>query len=314
MVHSNPKSEVTLEISALSYGPHGIGRHEGRVVMVPGTVCGDRISARIIESRSNYDIGSLSRVITASAERREPPCPYVGACGGCPWQQIDYDAQLAAKVRNLDDALRRIGKLGDCQIRPIVRAPREFNYRRRIQMRCGADKQIGFSAAASHDLVAIEACAVAAAAINRVLEPVRRCIGGASTNIAEVEIIAGDHENEIVVVAGAAGPFIASDTFKFNELISAHPVKGVVVKAGGGRQVWGDPRITVATEPGTEILVDADVFTQINPEGNRALLQHLLSAGEFSIQDRILELYCGAGNFTLPMARRSAEVVAVESE
>ena len=91
-------------------------------------------------------------------------------------------------------------------------------------------------------------------------------------------------------------------------------VKGVVVKADGGRQVWGDPRITVATEPGTEILVDADVFTQINPEGNRALLQHLLSAGEFSIQDRILELYCGAGNFTLPMARRSAEVVAVESD
>ena len=204
MVHSNPKSEVTLEISALSYGPHGIGRHEGRVVMVPGTVSGDRISARIIESKGNYDIGSLSRVITASAERREPPCPYVGACGGCPWQQIDYDAQLAAKVRNLNEALRRIGKLGDCQIRPIVRAAREFNYRRRIQMRCGADRQIGFSAAASHDLVAIEVCAVAAAAINRVLEPVRRCIGGASTNIAEVEIIAGDHENETVVVAGAS--------------------------------------------------------------------------------------------------------------
>jgi 23S rRNA (uracil1939-C5)-methyltransferase len=314
MSQSNAKTEVALEIVSLAHGPYGIGRHEGRVVMVPKTAPGDRISARISQSKGSYDIGELSRVMTASAHRRQPPCPYVGACGGCPWQQIDYDAQLAAKVRNLDDALRRIGKLSDFQMRPIISAPREFNYRRRIQLRCGQDKQIGFSSSASHNLVAIDVCAIATEAVNRVLEHVRRCIGRTSSKIFEVEIIAGDRENETVVVASTAGPLVASDALPFEELVNAEHVQGVIVKAAGRRRIWGDPRIKVATEPGIELLVDADVFTQVNPEGNRALLHHLLGAGEFTAQDRVLELYCGAGNFTLSIARRSREVVAIEGD
>jgi 23S rRNA (uracil1939-C5)-methyltransferase len=234
----------------------------------------------------------------------------VSACGGCPWQQIEYDAQLAAKVRNLDDALRRIGKLENYEIHPILAAPREFNYRRRIQLHCGDDKEIGFSPSASHEVVAIEVCAIASEAVNRVLEHVRHCIRRTSTKITEVEIIAGDRENETVVVAATAGP-LASDVLTFEQLVSAGHVKGVIVKAGQ-RHVWGDPRISVVTEPDVELLLEADVFTQINPEGNRALLRHLLHAGEFVPNDRVLELYCGAGNFTLSVARRTQEVLAVE--
>jgi len=238
MAQSNAKTAATLEIVSLSHGPYGIGRHEGRVVMVPGGIPGDRVSARIVESKSNYDIGELTRVIMASALRRQPPCPYVGACGGCSWQQIDYHGQLAAKVHKLEDALRRIGKLKDVEIRPIVAAPQEFNYRRRIQLRCGKDKQIGFSPSASHDLVAIDACAIASEAVNQVLEHVRRCIERTLTNIVEVEIVAGDQENDTVIVASAAGPLVASDTLTFEELAGAEHVKGVMVKAHGHRQLW----------------------------------------------------------------------------
>jgi 23S rRNA (uracil1939-C5)-methyltransferase len=313
MAHSNAKSEVTLEIDSLSHGAYGIGRHEGQVIMVPGTVPGDRITARAIESRGSYAIGELSGIIAASPHRRVPPCPYVGTCGGCPWQQIDYRTQLAAKVQNLEDTLRRIGKLTHFEILPIIAAPLEFNYRRRIQLRCGPHREIGFSRSASHDLVAIDACAIAAQPINRALEQVRRCIKSTATHIADVEIVAGDQENELVLVARAAGPLAASDNATFDQLLSGRKnVKGVIVTVNGRRHVWGDPRITVVTEPGIELTVDADVFTQVNAEGNRTLLHHLLDAGEFTDHDRVLELYCGSGNFTLSIARRSREVVAVE--
>ena len=312
MTQSNAKSEVTLEIDALSQGPHGIGRREGRVVMVPGTVPGDRIAAQIVASKSSYEIGRLTALIKASPQRREPPCPYVGACGGCPWQQVNYSVQLAAKIRNLDDALRRIGKLRDFEIRPVASAPREFGYRRRIQLRCGANKEIGFSPSASHDLAVIDACAVAAEPVNRVLRDLQRWIKGISTNIAEVEIVAGDQANENAVVLSTSDRLIASDTVKIEEFVGGERVTGVILKSQNGRHIWGNPRISVITEPDIELLVDADVFTQISPEGNRALVHHLLAAGEWVPEDRVLELYCGAGNFTLSIARRSGEVVAVE--
>ncbi|HEX2229737.1 MAG TPA: 23S rRNA (uracil(1939)-C(5))-methyltransferase RlmD [Candidatus Binatia bacterium] len=312
MAQSNAKSEVTLEIDSLSQGPHGIGRREGRVVMVPGTVPGDRISAQIVASKSSYEIGRLTALIKASPQRREPRCPYVGVCGGCQWQQVNYIAQLAAKMRNLDDALRRIGKLRDFEIRPVASAPREFGYRRRIQLRCDANKELGFSPSASHDLAAIDACAVAAEPVNRVLRDLRRWIKGVSTNIAEVEIVAGDQAHESAVLLSTSDRFVASDSAKIEELVSGERVTGIILKSPGGRQIWGNPRISVITEPGIELLVDADVFTQVSPEGNRALVHHLLAAGQWALEDRVLELYCGAGNFTLSIARRSGEVVAVE--
>jgi 23S rRNA (uracil1939-C5)-methyltransferase len=313
MAESNAKTAFTLEIVSLSHGPYGIGRHDGQVIMVPGTVPGDRVTARVIESKGNYGIAELINIITPSAQRRWPPCPYVGSCGGCPWQQIDYGAQLAAKQRSVEDALRRIGKLQDFDILPIVAAPREFHYRRRIRLRCNDRGQVGFYRSFSHDLVEIDRCAIASEQVNFTLAHVRRWLKEAATHIAEVEIVAGDGENELVLVAVADGPLASSDTAAISKLLDGGAgVCGVIVTDSGRRQVWGDTRISVATEPDLRLAVEADVFVQVNPEGNRAILRRLLHAGAFAASDRLLELYCGAGNFTLSIARRAGEVVAVE--
>src|SRR5437016_12974720 len=109
MNQSNAKNEFTLEIDSLSYGPYGIGRHEGKAVMVPNTAPGDKVLARVVESKERYAIGEVVRLIGSSSARQIPPCPYVGQCGGCPWQQIRYDAQLKAKPQRVQDALRRTG-------------------------------------------------------------------------------------------------------------------------------------------------------------------------------------------------------------
>jgi 23S rRNA (uracil1939-C5)-methyltransferase len=313
MAQSNAKSAVTLEITALSHGPYGIARHDGRVIMVPGTVPGDRVSARIIASKGSYAVGEVQAIVAASPHRREPPCPYVGTCGGCPWQHIGYEAQLAAKAQNLEDALRRIGKLTDFELLPILRTPREFAYRRRIQLRCDSNREIGFLRSASHELVAIDACAIAADPLNQDLERIRRCVKDAATRISAVEIVAGDREGQLVLVISAAGPVDPADGKEFNDLSSRGTgVSGVIVGYNGQRHVWGDSRVTVVPEPGIELVIEADLFTQVNAEANRALLQHLLRAGAFGASDRVLELYCGAGNFTLAIARRAGEVVAVE--
>ncbi|HEX9662903.1 MAG TPA: RsmD family RNA methyltransferase [Candidatus Binatia bacterium] len=313
MAESNAKNAFTLEIGSLSHGPYGIGRHDGRVIMVAGTVPGDRVTAHLIESKGSYAIAELIDITQPSVHRRRPPCPYVGPCGGCPWQQIDYGAQLTAKQQSLEDALRRIGKLKDFDILPIVAAPREFHYRRRIRLRCNDRRQVGFSRSFSHDLVEIDTCEVASEQVNRALEHVRSWVKEAATNIVGIEIVAGDGENELVLVAIAAGPLASSDSATISKLLDGGAgLRGVIVTGCGRRQVWGDTRISVATETDLRLAVEADVFTQVNSEGNRAILHHLLRAGEFAEKDRVLELYCGAGNFALSIARRAGTVVAVE--
>jgi 23S rRNA (uracil1939-C5)-methyltransferase len=130
---------------------------------------------------------------------------------------------------------------------------------------------------------------------------------------AEFEIVAGDIPGELVIVAHAASDPGAPDSAMFGGLLgSGGGASGVIATGGGRRRVWGDSRITLVTEPGLELVVEADVFTQVNAAANRMLLDYLLRAGEFTKGDRVLELYCGAGNFTLSIAKRVAEVVAVE--
>jgi 23S rRNA (uracil1939-C5)-methyltransferase len=313
MAESNAKNTFTLEIGSLSHGPYGIGRHDGRVIMVAGTVPGDRVTARLIASKGSYAIAELINIIQPSTQRRRPPCPYVGPCGGCPWQHIDYGAQLTAKQQSLEDALRRIGKLKDFDILPMLAAPREFHYRRRIRLHCNNRREVGFSRSFSHDLVEIDTCEVASEQVNLALEHVRSWVKEAATNIVEIEIVAGDGENELVLIAVTAGPLAHSDSATISKLLDGGAgLCGVIVTGDGRRQVWGDTRIGVATETDMRLIVEADVFTQVNPEGNRTILSCLLRAGEFANRDDVLELYCGAGNFTLPIARRAGKVVAVE--
>jgi 23S rRNA (uracil1939-C5)-methyltransferase len=317
MPHTNaktqPKPEHELEIGALSYGPYGIGRVNGKALMVPHTAPGDRVAARVVQAQERYAIAELLRVIEPAPERQTPPCPYVGRCGGCSWQHLRYPAQLDAKQRSVEDALRRIGKLSDFDLRPIIASPDDFHYRRRIRLQVENRKQLGFYGASSHDLVEVETCHIAAIALNRAIEPLRRWLGELRTDIADIEIVAGDAPEEIVAIAHAAGGFAPLDESACEALLDAKIIAGLVVKSPRGRAVWGKPWITVQIEDDLALKLDADVFTQVNPEGNRQMLRHLLRHGDFHRADRLLELYSGAGNFTLPLARRVEHVTAVES-
>jgi 23S rRNA (uracil1939-C5)-methyltransferase len=312
MKQTNAKSEFTLEIASLAYGPYGIGRIDHQVIMVPATVPGDKISARVTDSKGNYAIGEMVQLQEPSPLRQTPPCPYINDCGGCPWQQVQYEAQLKAKEQSVADALRRIGKLGGFELRPIIASPREYHYRRRIRLQSDPAKRIGFFRAFSHYLVEIDNCLIANNALNRAIHPLRRWVSGLNTTMEHVEIVAGDDPNETVVVGKAAGAFIPRDDSVCEHLLNQAGINGLILYGNQWRKGWGRTTVSIRSDDGICFKVEGDVFTQVNGEGNQKLLSVLLAAGDFKQTDQVLELYCGAGNLTLAMAKQARKVVAVE--
>jgi 23S rRNA (uracil1939-C5)-methyltransferase len=315
MKQTNAKNDFTLEIESLAYGRYGIGRIDHQVFMVPGTAPGDKISARLTEAKGNYAFGEMVRLLEPSPLRQTPPCPYVNDCGGCPWQQIQYEAQLKAKEQSVADALRRIGKLSGFELRPIIPSSREYHYRRRIRLQCDRAKRIGFFRAFSHDLVEIDSCLIAANELNQVIYGLRSWINELDTTVLHVELVTGDEPNEIVVVGKVSGAFIPGDHSACERLLNqASGINGLVLHADNWRKQWGQTAVSIRATDGICLKVEGDVFTQVNAEGNRKLHEELLATGGFEINDEILELYAGAGNFTLSVAKLAREVVAVESD
>jgi 23S rRNA (uracil1939-C5)-methyltransferase len=314
-VQMNATNTIRLKIDSLAYGPYGVGRRDGQVIMVPLTVPGDEAEIRIVEEKKNYAVGELVRLIEPSPERREPPCPYVGACGGCPWQMIRYETQLVAKAKSVEDALRRIGKIEGYELLPIIPSPQEYRYRRRIRLHRSGDGRLGFHPAFSHDVIEIESCLIATTNTDLRLPDARDWLGELKSRIVEVEIVESDAGANVVLVGKVDGDIAAEDDAASARFLDSHSgVAGLVLFGKGCRRAWGEGKVSVDCGDGLTMNVDAEVFIQVNREGNRRLVRELLEWGEFGAGDRVLELYCGAGNFTLPIARRAKNIVAVEAD
>ena len=197
---STDASPVVVEIDSLAAGGDGVGRlPDGRVVFVPWTVPGDQALVRLREERKRFARGEIVELLRPSPDRRAPPCPVAGECGGCAWQQIAYPAQLAAKESILRDAIRRIGGLTPpAEIR--VRAAAELGYRSRARVFARAG-QVGFRRMRSHEVCATRECPVLVPELDAVL--------GKLTEVppeAETEwLLARGDSGEISVRAGGSG-------------------------------------------------------------------------------------------------------------
>jgi 23S rRNA (uracil1939-C5)-methyltransferase len=310
-----PLSEQSLKIDSLSYGPYGIGRRKGQVILVPLTAPGDEVEVRIVEEKTNYAVGELSQLVKSSPLRQDPPCTYVGDCGGCPWQHIEYNAQLAAKEKSVADALRRIGKLDGFELLPILRSPQEYHYRGRIRLQADKHKRLGFHRAFSHDLIEIDSCLIAEPEADHHLGDAKEWIKELTTHVQHIEIVVDDEQGSALLVGKAEGNCALEDDAASSRFLMRHKeIKGLILFGRGWRRSWGKAKISIRCEDGLRMEVDGDVFTQVNRHANSQVVCELLQWGEFQSQDRVLELYCGAGNFTLPVTKRSRDVVAVEGD
>src|SRR6266481_441312 len=278
-----------IEISAMTFGPFGVGRHDGKAVMVPNSVAGDKLNVEIVSERRDYAVAKIREIVSASAERRVPPCPYLPRCGGCDWQQIDYAAQVRFKG---EVVARELGHALGVEIEPlglVEPAPQEFGYRSRIRLRVGAKGVLGFYESGSNTIVEIDSCMVAEAGIRMPLH-LARSLG---KRVEEIEVVRdGAHE---VQVAHLKKPASEEDLRRArNVLESDSEIRGIVLRSGARRETLGETAITVELEAGLSIEVDADLFSQVNRSQNMRLVATVMEMASINESAPVLDLYCGA--------------------
>jgi len=298
-----------LTITGLAQGPDAVGRHDGRVIFVPGAAPGDRVRVRVAEQHGNYARAVLVHRCEAGPSYREPPCPWIGECGGCPWQHVDYPTQLAAKAANVRETLKRIAGVTAGAELAIVAAPAEWEYRHRIRLHVGPGRTLGYRRARSHAVVAIEHCRIADPLLSSSLGAVRALTARLATRVDDVEM-AANGRGGIALHAIAHGGFHEHDADAIERWLAETPAAaGVQLRGHGWVRRYGDLRLHVAAP---EIDTRAGSFTQVNPAANRLLIASVTALVEPGT--RVLDLFCGAGNLSLPLARQAASVVGVDHD
>jgi len=256
----------------------GIAFSDGLTIFVALTVAGDLVDIRLTEIKGKTAFAEVETVIEPSPDRIDPPCQYFGACGGCDFQQMNYAAQLAAKVAMVRDCLHRIAKTEWTDQIPIIPSPLELGYRLRAQWHVETtSKKIGYYRRDSRDLVDIEKCIVLAPELNGELDALRRELPWETFYSDKLQVDAAlGSDGRVSIHSG--------------EL--AEPASEIEIQAAG-----------------ESFKLSAKSFFQ----GNRAMVDTLV---ETAIGDaagrRSLDLYCGVGLFTLPLARRFEHVIGVE--
>jgi 23S rRNA (uracil1939-C5)-methyltransferase len=167
------KQTATVTISDIAFGGKGVARHEGKVFFVPFTAPGDVVKVRVTRDKKKFAEAVVLEVLTPSPDRVEPKCNWYGKCGGCAYQHIAYPAQLALKHQQVEQTLRRVGRLTEVPMRPIVPSPESYEYRNRIRVHV-MNWQAGFFAHASHELIPVSRCDIAKPGVNEAFHNLRR--------------------------------------------------------------------------------------------------------------------------------------------
>ena len=256
----------------------GIAFAEGTTFFVALAVAGDLVDALVVEVKGKTAFAEIDTVIEPGPDRVEPPCPYFGTCGGCDFQQLNYEAQLAAKVAIIRDCLHRIGKIEWEKEIPIIRSPEPFGYRLRAQWHANTNtKQIGYFRRDSRDLVDIKYCMV--------LQPELQ------TQLAQLR-------------EKAEWGMFASDKVQIDAAVGTNG--DVSVYSADLSEEANEIEIAALNE---KYRFSARSFFQ----GNKYLLDKLIETAIGDVSGKnALDLYCGVGFFTLPLARRFGHVIGVE--
>src|SRR6266851_3719090 len=282
--------EVTIE--RILPGGLGLAHAEGKTIMVALAGPGDRLRVRVDRVKGNVSFASIEEIIEPSPHRVEPPCPYFGRCGGCDFQQLSYQAQLEAKVEIIRDCLRRLGGIENVPDFQITPAPESWHYRARAQWQYDAIRQrLGYFESGSRRVCDVAECAVLAPELQATLAHLRERMrqGSLPDDARDFRAVVGDEG--VSVAPGVGSPTVREgiDSIEDREEI----------------------RDITRTIRGETYRLNADLFFQANAD----LLPQLIDAaiGE-AHGETAIELYCGVGLFTLPLARRFKHVIGVEGD
>ncbi len=289
---AKPETNFELTIEKLVYGGDALGRADGRVVFVPYALPGERVIVEPVSHKGGLLRARVRELLESSAGRATPACSYFGRCGGCHYQHASYDVQLEAKRAILLETLRRVGKIEPgCEIVTVAAEP--LGYRNRIQLHVEG-RSIGYLEAHSHRLCPIDRCPVASPALNKTL----------------TALIAMTRDNRWPLFLRSIEIFTNETDTQLNVLESERPVAKRFFEWCSEAVPGFTPGSLDYPAAGFQYRIGGGVFFQVN----RLLIDDLVkvaiggAAGDFA-----LDLYAGAGLFSLPLSRRFSRVTSVES-
>jgi 23S rRNA (uracil1939-C5)-methyltransferase len=294
----------------MTFGPYGVGRVDGKSVMVPHSVPGDLVDISIESERAGYAIGRIVRIVAPGAARRQPPCIFLPRCGGCDWQHIEYHEQVRLKAQTVVHEFRHALGVDLDPATLVEPAPSEFEYRSRVRLKVGRRGSIGLYESASNRMVEIDRCLVTDCR----LESAARLARALSRDLLEIEVVRQSEARQ-VLVAYLKKPAVAEQIRGVRRFLESDPsTAGIVLRAGESRTVVGDAEIAIEIEPGLALRSDADLFSQVNRLQNQKLVRSALEIAAPEPQSAMLDLFCGTGNFSIPAARRGAQVTGVDAD
>ena len=317
-----------LQIESLDIEAQGVARRpDGKVVFVDGALPGEWVTANVHRRKNNWEQASLVEVHRESAQRVRARCPHFGlhegACGGCKMQHLHVGAQVAIKQRVLEDNLWHLGKVRADTLLPAIQGP-DWGYRWRARfsvrhVRKKGTVLVGFHERKSRYVADIRECHVVPKHVSDLLLPLRELIGSmdAIETCPQIELACGDQVTALVL--RHLEPLSEGDVAKLRAFARDH--------AGAGVQWWLQPKgpdtVRLLDEGGPELayaLPEFGIampfkptdFTQVNPHINRVLVERAVRLLDVRRGERIIDWFCGLGNFTLPMATRAGTVLGIE--
>ena len=327
--HEAPNSddlpEGWLRVGSLDMDAQGIARRpDGKVVFIEGALPFEIVSVQVGRKKNNWEQGTVTEIHSESSQRVTPGCPHFGlhsgACGGCKMQHLEASAQVAIKQRVLEDNLWHLGKVkADTMLRPIEGPTWGYRYRARMSVRYVIKKGevlIGFHERKSRYIADMKVCRILPPHVSAMLMPLRALIADmeARETLPQIELACGDEVTAMVL--RHLEPLSEGDLAKLRAFGKQHQVqwwlqpKGPdtvhLLETGGPQLSYGLPDfgITMPFRP-TD-------FTQVNPFINRVLVARALRLLQAQKNERVIDWFCGLGNFTLPIATQAAEVLGIE--
>ena len=316
----SPEEPVAADVIDLSHDGRGVTQLAGKRVFVPGALPTERVLLRTRKRRRRSLDAELIEIIEPAASRVVPPCPYFGVCGGCALQHLDYPAQIEFKQRVVAEALSRLGRVEPDHWLPALSGA-EWHYRRRarlgIKYVTAKDRVlVGFRERAAPYVTDMASCRVLVQPMDQLPAELSAVIAasGLRQRIPQAEIAAGDDSRAMIL--RVLDPPGAADLAAFTELGERLAID-IYLQTGGPdtvQPIGPTPRQLVYELPEHSVRIEFEPgdFVQINAEINRAMVGAAIEAAGLDANDRVLDLYCGLGNFSLPIARQVAEVLGVE--
>ncbi|HSS71107.1 MAG TPA: 23S rRNA (uracil(1939)-C(5))-methyltransferase RlmD [Casimicrobiaceae bacterium] len=326
-VAQRPVQSLTMDtvvITALDQEGRGVARRDGKVAFIEGALVGERVAIELTREKSSYALARTVAIERASAARVAPPCPYFGICGGCSLQHLDPAAQVAMKQRVLEDALWHIGRVRAGELlAPIHGMPWGYRHRARFSVRHVPRKGgvlVGFHERKSSFVADMTSCLVVPPRISALLPALRALIESLSVRdrVPQLELAIGEGASgpvDALVLRVLAAPDNA-DLRTLADFASSHAVQ-LYLQPGGIDSVRpldaDSPELTYSLPDfNVRFAFGPTDFTQVNAALNRVLVRRAIALLDPAPGERIADFFCGLGNFTLPIARRSAEAIGIE--